>query len=339
MEIKIYDASTIDEAAELLKAGDLIAFPTETVYGLGAIASNDEAVKNVYKVKGRPSDNPLIVHVSDREIAKYVAFVPQQAEILMEAFWPGPLTLIFPMKEGIFAPTVTAGHNTVALRMPDQEQTLELIRKTGFPLVGPSANTSGKPSPTTAQHVLHDLSGKIAGILDGGETQIGLESTVLDLTNAVGPIILRPGAITEAQLEPVIGKLAANAGTANETEAPKAPGMKYQHYSPTQPVILIDGTTADWKAAIEECHDQGKEIGILASEEKLTAHKEAARATFSLGPKADVTVASQRLYAGLRYLDEQPVDVILAEAYDPNGLGKAFMNRMEKAASAKYPKK
>lgn len=339
METKIYDASTIDEAAGLLKAGELVAFPTETVYGLGAIASNDEAVKNVYKVKGRPSDNPLIVHVPDREIAEYVASVPQQAEALMAAFWPGPLTLIFPMKEGVFAPTVTAGHNTVALRMPAQEQTLELIRKTGFPLVGPSANTSGKPSPTTAQHVMHDLYGKIAGILDGGETQIGLESTVLDLTNANGPVILRPGAITEVQLEPIIGKLAADVGTANEAEAPKAPGMKYQHYSPAQPVILIDGTATDWQAAIEEYRGHGKQIGILASEELLAVHQDAARAFYSLGLKNDVATASQRLYAGLRYLDEQPVDVILAEAYDLSGLGKAFMNRLEKAASSKYPKK
>ena len=339
METKIYETATIDEAAELLKAGQLIAFPTETVYGLGAIASNDEAVKNVYKVKGRPSDNPLIVHVSDREIAEYVAFVPQQAEALMEAFWPGPLTLIFPMKEGVFAPTVTAGHNTVALRMPAQEQTLELIRKTGFPLVGPSANTSGKPSPTTAQHVMHDLSGKIAGILDGGETQIGLESTVLDLTNAAGPVILRPGAITEVQLEPIIGKLAGSAQSTNEAEAPKAPGMKYQHYAPAQPVVLIDGTAADWEAIIEAYRGEGKQIGILASEEQLAVHKDAALATYSLGLKDDVAAASQRLYAGLRYLDEQPVDVILAEAYDLAGLGKAFMNRLEKAASSKYPKK
>lgn len=339
METKLYDTSTIDEAAELLKAGQLIAFPTETVYGLGAIASNDEAVKNVYKVKGRPSDNPLIVHVSDRDIAQYVAFVPQQAEALMEAFWPGPLTLIFPMKEGVFAPTVTAGQKTVALRMPDQEQTLELIRKTGFPLVGPSANTSGKPSPTTAQHVMHDLSGKIAGILDGGETQIGLESTVLDLTNAEGPVILRPGAITEVQLEPIIGKLSSSAQTTNEAEAPKAPGMKYQHYAPAQPVVLVDGTAAEWEAAIEEYRGEGKEIGILASDEQLAAHKHAALATYSLGSKNDVAAASQRLYAGLRYLDEQPIDVILAEAYDLAGLGKAFMNRLEKAASSKYTKK
>lgn len=338
METKLYDASSIDEAAALLKAGQLIAFPTETVYGLGAIASNDEAVKNVYKVKGRPSDNPLIVHVSDREVEQYVAYVPEKAKALMEAFWPGPLTLIFPMKEGVFAPTVTAGHQTVALRMPAQEQTLELIKKTGFPLVGPSANTSGKPSPTTAQHVLHDLSGKIAGILDGGETKIGLESTVLDMTNAAGPVILRPGAITEVQLEPVIGKLAASAETANEAEAPKAPGMKYQHYAPAQPVILIDGTSDDWKAVIAEYRGQGKEIGILASEEQLTVHQDAARATFSLGVKADVAAASQRLYAGLRYLDEQPIDVILAEAYGTAGLGKAFMNRLEKAATMKYPK-
>lgn len=171
------------------------------------------------------------------------------------------------------------------------------------------------------------------------EKQIGLESTVLDLTNADGPVILRPGAITEVQLEPIIGKMAGSAQTTNQSEAPKAPGMKYQHYAPAQPVVLIDGTDADWEAAIDEYCGKGKKIGILASEEKLAIHQQAARSTYSLGMKNDVVAASQRLYAGLRYLDEQPVDVILAEAYDLAGLGKAFMNRLEKAASSKYPKK
>lgn len=337
METKIYDRTTIAEAAQKLREGELIAFPTETVYGLGAIASNDQAVKNVYAVKGRPSDNPLIVHVADKDIAKFVAGVPEKAQALMDAFWPGPLTLIFPMKEGVFAPTVTAGHATVALRMPDQEQTLELIRQTGFPLVGPSANTSGKPSPTTAQHVLHDFDGKIAGIVDGGETDIGLESTVLDLTNEAGLVILRPGAITKEELEQVVGRLADPETAAKDGEAPKAPGMKYQHYAPAQPVILIEGGAENWDVVIAKYRSEGKRIGILASEELLDRYRDEADAVYSLGAKAEPQLASQRLYAGLRYMDEQSVQVILAEAYEKEGIGIAFMNRLEKASSEKYP--
>lgn len=337
METKIYDRTTIAEAAKKLREGELVAFPTETVYGLGAIASNDQSVKNVYAVKGRPSDNPLIVHVADKDIAKFVANVPGKAQALMDAFWPGPLTLIFPMKEGVFAPTVTAGHATVALRMPDQEQTLELIRQTGFPLVGPSANTSGKPSPTTAQHVLHDFDGRIAGILDGGETDIGLESTVLDLTNEAGLVILRPGAITKEELEQVVGRLADTETAAKDGEAPKAPGMKYQHYAPAQPVILIEGGAENWAAVIGKYRSEGKRIGILASEELIDRYRDEADAVYSLGAKAEPQIASQRLYAGLRYMDEQSVEVILAEAYEKEGIGIAFMNRLEKASSEKYP--
>lgn len=331
----MYDRTTIAEAAQKLREGELIAFPTETVYGLGAIASNDQSVKNVYKVKGRPSDNPLIVHVADKNIAQFVAYVPEKAQALMDAFWPGPLTLIFPMKNGVFAPTVTAGHATVALRMPNQEQTLELIRETGFPLVGPSANTSGKPSPTTAQHVLHDFDGKIAGIVDGGETDIGLESTVLDLTNEAGLVILRPGAITREELEPVVGRLADPETVGKDGEAPKAPGMKYQHYAPAQPIILIDGNMEVWDAMIGKYKKTGKSIGIMASEELISRHHQDVDAVYSLGAKENPQLASQRLYAGLRYMDEQPVQVILAEAYEKVGIGIAFMNRLEKAATEK----
>jgi len=203
METKKLTKQEIAQAAAAIQAGELVAFPTETVYGLGADALNEAAVKKVYQVKGRPSDNPLIVHVNNVEmVKKYVATLPEVATKLVSAFWPGPLTLIFNVPRDTFSKTVTGGLETVAFRMPDNQATLALIEQANVPLVGPSANTSGKPSPTSAEHVYHDLQGKIAAILDDGPTQIGVESTVLDLTAEDGvPVILRPGAITKEQLE------------------------------------------------------------------------------------------------------------------------------------------
>lgn len=341
METKVYTASHVEEAGKQLQKGELVAFPTETVYGLGALASNDEAVKNVYRVKGRPSDNPLIVHVASKQIEDWVLTVPEEAYPLMEAFWPGPLTLIFQAKEGVFAPTVTGGHSTVALRMPDQPLTLQLIEAAGFPLVGPSANTSGKPSPTSAEHVLHDMKGKIAGILDGGTTDIGVESTVLDLTDSEMPTVLRPGAVTPADLERVLNKNVRTGPTAIGEEAPKAPGMKYIHYSPKQPVYLITGEEKDWETLIKKVSAEGKTFGVLASEERIQRLQEMQRGKgsplYSLGSKNIPEEASRRLYAGLRYFDEKNVDLILAEGYPKAGIGEAFMNRLEKASTFIYP--
>lgn len=340
METKLFSAAEIHEAGQLLNEGHLVAFPTETVYGLAAIASNDEAVQEVYRVKGRPSDNPLIVHVANKEIGEFVKEVPEEAYILMDAYWPGPLTLIFNAKEGFFAPTVTVGRSTVSLRMPDQPLALELIEATGFPVVGPSANTSGKPSPTSAAHVMHDFSGKIAGVVDGGSTNIGVESTVLDLTDERGPIILRPGAITKEMLEETLGQKVWQGGDISEVtneEIPKAPGMKYTHYAPKQPIILVDGKTDDWVTVIDSLTIQGKKIGLLAADETIEKLSSVKLMNFTLGKKANIEEASKRLYAGLRYFDETDVEVILAEAYPKTGIGTALMNRLEKAATLMYP--
>lgn len=338
METQIFNKETITEASNLLKSGELVAFPTETVYGLGAIASNAEAVNNVYKVKGRPSDNPLIVHVASTKIDEWVADVPKVARKLMDQFWPGPLTLIFNTKPDIFPSVVTGGQETVAMRMPNQKLALQLIKETGFPIVGPSANTSGKPSPTTAQHVSHDFDGKIAGIVADGETQIGVESTVLDLTDPRGLIILRPGAVTRDQLQIVTDQkvwMNEEFAETHDVKAPKAPGMKYVHYSPTQPVVLM---LENWADKIKELQAGNKKIGILASDEQIAELTEySGLSVFSLGSRTDENVASQRLYAGLRHFDMTDVEVILAEGYPKDGIGIAFMNRLEKAATSIYP--
>ena len=240
METKVYTPEEIPAAAALLTAGQLVAFPTETVYGLGADATNVDAVKQVYLAKGRPSDNPLIVHVADVEtVERFAQPLSEAAKKLIKAFWPGPLTMIFKLKPDALAPEVTGGLQTAAFRNPDNEATLALIRAAGTPIVGPSANTSGKPSPTTAQHVLHDLRGKIAGILDDGPTKVGVESTVLDLSTDK-PAILRPGAVTPEAIERVIGMpVQTELHHVGAKEVPKAPGMKYKHYAPKADLTLV----------------------------------------------------------------------------------------------------
>ncbi|AEB30363.1 putative ribosome maturation factor; RNA binding protein [Carnobacterium sp. 17-4] len=321
------------KAAQKIQQGELISFPTETVYGLGADATNEAAVKKVYSAKGRPSDNPLIVHVSTiEEVEQYVQEVPEVAKKLMQTFWPGPLTLIFKVKDHVFAPTVTAGLASVAMRMPDNEVTLQLIRKSGKPLVGPSANTSGKPSPTTADHVYHDLKGKIAGVLDDGDTGLGLESTVLDITDPKLPTILRPGATTKEALEKVIGTVFVDRHLISNDEVPKAPGMKYKHYSPNEPVVIVVGESEIWQKAIKTYQKQGEKIGLLANQDLLNQFQDTVTATYSLGENKNIHDASRRLYSGLRYFETTDATLILAEAHEQKGLGEAYMNRLQKAA-------
>ncbi|MGV3463815.1 MAG: L-threonylcarbamoyladenylate synthase, partial [Heyndrickxia sp.] len=230
------------EAANLLKQNEVVAFPTETVYGLGANAISDEAITKVYEAKGRPSDNPLIVHIADfSQLYNLVLEIPKTAEKLMEKFWPGPLTIIFKVKSKAVSKKVTAGLNTVGIRMPDHPLALALIKAANLPIAAPSANSSGKPSPTTAGHVRDDLNGRISGILDGGETGIGVESTVVDCTGEV-PIILRPGGVTKEAMENEIGNVEIDPALhENLNSKPKAPGMKYTHYAPNAPVYLVDG--------------------------------------------------------------------------------------------------
>ncbi|MBO0439575.1 L-threonylcarbamoyladenylate synthase [Candidatus Enterococcus ikei] len=334
METKQFTGDEIDQASALICKGELIAFPTETVYGLGANALDEPAVKQVYAVKGRPSDNPLIVHVSDFEMVKqYVTDFPSNTKALVDSFWPGPLTLIFTVKPNTFSSTVTGGLKTVAFRMPKNDKTLALINKAGVPLVGPSANTSGKPSPTTAQHVFHDLHGKIAGILDDGATQIGVESTVLDLTAADGvPVILRPGAITKESLEEVVGKVRVDQHLISEKEAPKAPGMKYKHYSPDTPVWIVDGNQDVFKKAITWAKNNNQRIGLFADNQLISAFSDEIDEGFSFGEDS-VEQATKLLFAGLRSLDEKNIDIIFAQAFPETGLGIAYMNRLKKAAN------
>lgn len=339
VETKVFQLSEIKKAAALIQQGELISFPTETVYGLGADAKNEQAVQKVYQAKGRPSDNPLIVHVASKEaVVEYVNEIPEVAETLMNQFWPGPLTLIFKVKEGVFANTVTAGLDSVAIRMPDNEATLTLIKEANTPLVGPSANTSGKPSPTTASHVYHDLKGKIAGILDDGETGVGLESTVLDITDPTCPTILRPGGISKGELEEIIGFVTVDKHLVSSDETPKAPGMKYKHYSPNEPVVIVDGSQELWQRAIAYYQSLGETVGLMANDEIVMSFSSPMIKTFSLGEKDNIQTASQRMYAGLRHFEKTDATIILAESYPETGLGIAYMNRLEKAAGNQYYK-
>ncbi|GCF95114.1 threonylcarbamoyl-AMP synthase [Enterococcus florum] len=333
METKLFQAEELDQAAQILKHKGLVAFPTETVYGLGADALYPDSVKQVFEVKGRPSDNPLIVHVADFEMTRpYVEKYHPLTDRVVKTFWPGPLTLIFPIKKNTLASIVTGGLSTAAFRMPDNKKTLELIRKVGDPLVGPSANTSGKPSPTTAAHVFHDLNGKIAGILDDGATKIGVESTVLDMSGEV-PTILRPGAITKEMLEAALGvEVLLDQHLVIESETPKAPGMKYKHYSPDTPVLMIQEN--QWQPAMDWAKTENKRVGILAGPAIAEKYRSQDRYIFD---DDTVEAAARGLYSGLRALDEAgQIDLIFAQIIEEDSLGAAYMNRLKKAASQKY---
>ena len=332
METKVYTPDEIPAAAALLAAGQLVAFPTETVYGLGADATNVDAVKQVYLAKGRPSDNPLIVHVADVEtVERFAQPLSAAAKKLIKAFWPGPLTMIFKLKPDALAPEVTGGLQTAAFRNPDNAATLALIRAAKTPIVGPSANTSGKPSPTTAQHVRHDLQGKIAGILDDGPTKVGVESTVLDLSTDQ-PAILRPGAVTPEAIEQVIGMpVQTELQHVGATEVPKAPGMKYKHYAPNAQVYIVD-RSEDWASALAWAAEQHVQVGVMATTDILTNNQIPANCEqFSLG--SNIQSASRELFAGLRHFDtETDIKDILCQAFDNKGLGLAYMNRLNKSA-------
>lgn len=325
--------SHIIEAANCLANNEVIAFPTETVYGLGANAKSDEAVKKVYAAKGRPSDNPLIVHVaSESQLEEFVSDIPPIAKRLMKEFWPGPLTLILKRKPGQLAKSVTAGLDTVAVRMPNHPVALSLIKASGLPIAAPSANTSGKPSPTTAKHVKDDLDGRIAGIVDGGSTGVGVESTVLDCSVEI-PVILRPGGVTKEQLERIIGQVKEEVALSKKDETPKAPGMKYTHYAPKAPLTLVKGTPDFIQKLVNSKREEGLKIGILAAEENQTLYQ--ADYVVSPGKLADLSTVASGLYDALRQFDQYPIDVIYSEVFPTEGIGKAIMNRLFKAAGQK----
>lgn len=321
-------------AVDILKGGGVVAFPTETVYGLGALATETNAVQRIFEAKGRPSDNPLIVHIGNKEdVDKYAVNVPENAEKLMEAFWPGPLTLVFHKRPGVIAENVTPGFDTVGIRMPDHPVALKLLRTLDGPLAAPSANRSGKPSPTEAAHVLTDLKGRIPLIVDGGKTGVGVESTVLDMT-VHPPAILRPGGVTREMIEEVIGLVRAEnklPGVADE-EAPKAPGMKYMHYAPESPLFVIQPDESKIREAVRQLHSEGKRVAVIGPDEYDIAE---ADWYFPVGPFRDNEAMAVNLYGAIRQCDLTEADLILAAATDFEGVGAAVMNRLLKAADGK----
>lgn len=335
--IRSDDEQALKEAAEGLKNGLLVAFPTETVYGLGADALNAQAVKKIFEAKGRPSDNPLIVHIAESsQLDELVSEIPPHAKVLMERFWPGPLTLVFKKSQKV-PDVITGGLDTVAVRMPKNPTALKLIRESGVSVAAPSANLSGRPSPTTAQHVGEDLSGRIDYIIDGGPCTVGVESTVLDITVPV-PMILRPGGVTREMLEEVLGPIAADSVLeVQKDQKPRSPGMKYRHYSPKAEMVIIRGETEKVADKINdlttEKQQAGFKVGILTSAENLGRyHGDTILAAGSLSEPLSLAAG---LYQALRKFDETNVDIIYAEAFDEEGIGHAVMNRLKKAASGK----
>lgn len=324
----------LKEAAALLQQEEVVAFPTETVYGLGANALSDQAVQKIFEAKGRPGDNPLIVHITKKEqLTDLVDNLPEVAEKLMQAFWPGPLTLVLKSMDGV-SKYVTAGLDTLAVRMPDHPVALALMEVAGLPLAAPSANLSGKPSPTTAAHVDEDLDGKIAGIVDGGPTGVGLESTVVDCTTEI-PVILRPGGVTKEQLEAVVGQVEVDPALTSQNQAPKSPGMKYTHYAPVAPVFLVEGGLDFLKETVLRAQNDGKKVGLLVTEETKVELGEAGDVMLTCGTRSDLSTVATNLYDALRAFNSTDVDIIFSETFPMTGVGAAIMNRLDKAAGHK----
>ena len=330
------DRAVLAEAAAILREGGLVAFPTETVYGLGANALDETAARRIYEAKGRPSDNPLIAHIADFEaLAPLTAEIPEAGRKLAEAFWPGPLTMVF-KKSGVVPHGTTGGLETVAVRMPSDPVARELIRLAGVPIAAPSANTSGRPSPTRAEHVLQDMDGKIEMIVDGGPVGIGVESTIVDVTEEI-PTLLRPGAVTMEMLRSVLGETAVDPAITGPMRAdikPKAPGMKYRHYAPKADLTLVEGETdavvSRINALAAEKLGAGQRVGIICTEE--TKDRYPAGILKSSGMRANEATVAHNLYAVLREFDDLEVDCIFSESFQTDDLGQAIMNRLNKAA-------
>ena len=325
----------INAAGQILKQGGLVAFPTETVYGLGANALDEEAARKTYAAKGRPSDNPLIVHIASLEdLYPITRKVPEKAVALAEKFWPGPLTMIFEKSELVPHGT-TGGLETVAVRMPDNEVALALIRAGGGYVSGPSANKSGRPSPTMARHVLDDLEGRIDMILDGGPVHIGVESTIVDMT-VEPPMILRPGAVTKEMLEETVGEVAVDHTilTADTKTPPKAPGMKYRHYAPRAEMTVVEGPLEKVVDKIGELaaarENEGHRVGIIATQETMDRY--GYENVKCIGTREDESTVAANLYAILREFDDDGTEYIYSEAFASDGIGSAVMNRLLKAA-------
>ncbi len=324
----------LKKAADILRGGGTVAFPTETVYGLGANALNEEAINQIYVAKGRPSDNPLIVHISDiKELDFLVKEVTTVTKKLIDEFWPGAITLIFNSSNNV-AKNVVPGLETVGIRMPSDPVARKLIELSGVPVAAPSANLSGKPSPTEGKHVIEDLMGRVDCIVISEQSDVGVESTILDTTQDP-PMILRPGGITIESIEDLIGKIDLDPALDKKLEGhvkPKAPGMKYTHYSPEAEVIVISGKENNIIDKINELKSlyKDKSIGIMCSEEVKESFSE--DLVISLGSKDNMEKIACNLFKSLRKFDEFRVDIVLAEGYDTVGMGKAIMNRLNKAA-------
>lgn len=320
----------ITQAANFLQINEVVAFPTETVYGLGGNAENSEAIAKIFSSKGRPADNPLIVHIADiRQLEAFVTSIPNSASLLMEKFWPGPLTIVLNKKDGKLSELATAGLSTVAVRMPDHPIALALIKASGLAIAAPSANRSGKPSPTLARHVYEDLNGKIAGIVDGGPTGVGVESTVIDCTGEI-PVILRPGGITKEQIKAVIGEVEIDPALKSDEAVPKSPGMKYLHYAPDAPLFLVSGSKSFLQKLVDEKRAEGVRVGVLATEESAGNYK--ADVVIPCGRRGELETVAQNLYETLRAFNEGKAEIIFSEMFPETGVGQAIMNRLSKAA-------
>lgn len=327
------------EAGEIIKKGGLVAFPTETVYGLGGDGLNPDSSRKIYEAKGRPSDNPLIIHIYRMEdLGVLVKEIPETARKLAEAFWPGPLTMVLPKADCVPKET-TGGLDTVAVRMPSHKVALGFIKAAGGFVAAPSANMSGRPSPTLAKYVIEDMDGRIDMIIDGGDIEIGLESTIVDLTGDV-PMILRPGYITLDMLEDVLGEVKCDPTLldGNCKERPKAPGMRYRHYAPKGDMLIIEGSP---DAVVEEINElvlvsqnKGMKTGVIATSENADKYK--ADVVKVIGSRSEETAIAAALYRILREFDDEEVDAIYSESFAADGIGQAIMNRLLKAAGHKY---
>ena len=318
-------------AAEIIKSGGLVAIPTETVYGLGANGLDESAVAKIFEAKGRPQDNPLILHICGPEqIELFCHQIPQKAYDLAQAFWPGPLTIVLPARD-IVPKRTTGGLSTVAVRCPDNAVTRQIIRLSGVPIAAPSANISGKPSTTTAEHVLHDHDGKIAAVVDGGPCRVGVESTIVDLTEE-RPRLLRPGGITPEQLLEVLGDLVIDKAVTAQIDRDavvKAPGMKYRHYAPQEPVVIVAGSREKAAAYIHRHFEAGDRV--LCFEEELPLYADCN--PLSYGQEANVETLSAGLFAALRELDDPSIHQVYARCPEGGGVAYAVQNRLKKAAA------
>ena len=332
------DEKAILQAGNIIKQGGLVAFPTETVYGLGGDALNPDSSRKIYAAKGRPSDNPLIIHICRLEdIHRIVSDFPKKAQQLANEFWPGPLTMVLPKSETVPCET-TGGLNTVAVRMPVDPVALAFIDASGGYVAAPSANVSGRPSPTSSRYVEEDMCGRIEMIIDGGDVEIGLESTIVDLTGDT-PMLLRPGSITLEMLRSVLGKVEVDPTImeGNLAVRPKAPGMKYRHYAPKGELTIVSGASDAVIKCINEMAttgmEQGEKVGIIGTEENISFYK--GNSIKSVGKRDDEVSIAKHLYRSLREFDDEGVTRIYSESFSTGGMGQAIMNRLLKAAGHK----